>query len=372
MNKIKKLNESGFAPIIVSIIIVVVLSLLTLGFVTLANNSAKNALNRQLSNNAYYAADSGINDAIQAIASGTYNKAKNFCGPDTTNPFLRNNHINGSQDYYSCLLINPTPATLQYSSVSSSQPVVALISTINSIGAPTNPAYIILSWEPSAQVEVAPYVFAPSSYFPVCNLSANINGACLPNAAGWTSFGKPITGILRLALTPLQNRGPLPSDTSSTYTAFLYPQSGNGSATMAPSYSVNTIGPNSGLEVSGNCSVLTIQPDDCNVEIPIGSANTNGFIMSLSSLYTNSRVTIEAFDNSGAPLLFRNSQVMIDSTGYDHGVQRRIQVRISSLNYNGFPSYDIASSNSVCKDLQAYPGNDATGNPGNAASICGL
>ncbi|MGH7234477.1 MAG: PilX N-terminal domain-containing pilus assembly protein, partial [Candidatus Saccharimonadales bacterium] len=75
MIKTKKLGEEGFAPIIVSIIIVIVLSLLTVGFVTLANNSAQNALNRQLSNNAYYAADSGVNDAIAAITHG-YLKAK--------------------------------------------------------------------------------------------------------------------------------------------------------------------------------------------------------------------------------------------------------------------------------------------------------
>lgn len=373
MNKMKKLGEEGFAPIIVSIIIVIVLSLITLGFVSLANNSAKNALNRQLSNNAYYAADSGINDAIKAIASGSYTGTKQTCGPVVGNPYLGNNQINGPQDYYSCLLINPSPATLQYSSVSSNQPIVALLSTVNSSGAATNPSYFIFSWEPSAQVEASPYVFAPASYFPNCTIVSNIYGACLPAAANWIdSSKKPITGILRLSLTPLQDRNTLPSDTSSTYTAFLYPQSGSGSVNSAPSYSSNTIGPNSGLEVSGNCNSVSTQPDNCTVEIPVSSSATNGYIMSMRSLYTNSRVTIEAFDSQGNPLLFNNGQTMIDSTGFDHGVKRRIQVRISSLNYNGFPGYDIASSNSICKDLQAYPANNATGNPGNAISICGL
>lgn len=370
MPKTKKMGEEGFAPIVVAIIIVVVLSLLTVGFVNLANNSAKNALDRQLSNNAYYAADSGVNDAIAAITHG-YSQAKTTCGPDNTNTYLSNNQIKGPQDFYSCLLINPTPATLQYSSVSSSQPTVALISTVDSNGNPVSPDHIIFSWEPAAQVETAPYAFTPTNYFPNCTIVANIYGACLPTASNWNNGGKPITGILRVALTPLKDHGQEPTDTTTTYTAFLYPQSGGGSVNTAPAYGASTIGPNSGLTVSGNCSILS-SPDACNVEIPIGSVNDNGFIMGLRSLYTDSRVTIQAFDRNGSPLLFRNAQVMIDSTGNDHGVQRRIQVRISSLNYSGFPSYDMASSNSICKDLQTYPANNATGSAGNSISICGL
>lgn len=373
----RRLGEDGFAPIIVSIIIVVVLSLLTLGFVTLANNNAQNALNRQLSNDAYYAADSGINDAVQAITHG-YLVAKDKCGTngiDTSEQgyqYLENNQVNGSQVYYSCLLINPTPATLQYSSVGTNQPTVAIISTVNSNGTPVNPTNFEFSWEPASQVESSPYAFAPPiSYFPQCNLGPNIYGACLPTATAWQNIGKPITGILRLALTPLQNGGPLPSNTTQTYTAFLYPQKGNGGVNYAAPYSGTTIGPSSGLSVSGNCNNASTQPDTCNVNVPVGGSNANGFIMSLLSMYTDSRVTIQAFSN-GASLLFRNAQVMIDSTGNDHGVQRRIQVRISSINDNGFPAYDIASSNTICKDLQAYPANAATGNAGDALSICGL
>ncbi|MGH7233820.1 MAG: hypothetical protein ACREF7_00010, partial [Candidatus Saccharimonadales bacterium] len=293
------------------------------------------------------------------------------CGPDLSNQYLSNNLVNGSQDYYSCLLIDPTPATLQYSSIVSNQPTVALVSTVDSNGNPVVPTDFVFSWEPSLQVETSPYVFAPASYFPNCNLGVNISGACLPPAVSWLNSGKPITGILRVALTPLANGAALPTNTQTTYTAFLYPQSGSGTLSYATAYSPSTIGPNSGLSVSGNCSTATLQPDDCSVDIPLGGLNDNGFIMALRSLYTDSQVTVEAFRN-GTALLFRNAQIMIDSTGDDHGVQRRVQVRVSSLNYNGFPAYDISTSTSVSKILQAYPTNAETGNPGNARSVCGL
>ncbi len=376
MSKHNKLGEDGFAPIIVSIIIVIVLSLLTLSFVALANNSAKNALNRQLSNNAYYAADSGINDAIAAIGSG-FHSAKTSCNPILSVPDLSNNQVNGPQDIYSCLLIDPTPSSLQYTTVTETQPTVALISTINPItNNPEAPAYFIFSWEPSPQVESPPYVFAPTNYFPNCSAASGIKGACLYPGSSWNISSRPITGILRTALTPIVSSGQLPTNTSTTYTAFLYPQLGNGalsSINTAPPYSPNTTGINGGVSVSGNCSSASTQPYECAVEIPISNAATNGFILSMESLYTDSRVKIEAFDSLNNRLMFKNAQIMIDSTGNDHGVQRRIQVRISSINYTGFSAYDIASSSSFCKDLYAYPMNLATGNPGGAVSPnCGL
>ncbi len=376
MKKIKKLSENGFAPIIVSIIIVIVLSLLTIGFVTLANNNTKSALNRQLSNDAYYAAETGVNDAVAAITHG-YTSNKTACGLDGVDKsvngytYLENNLVGGPQDYYSCLLINPTPATLQYSSVTPNQPTVALLSTVNSSGNAEVPTDIVFSWQPSAQVETAPYQFAPSSYFPNCNY-LGVSGACLPPATNWQIGNEPITGILRVALTPIAN-GSMPTDTSTTYTAFLYPLNGSGTINFAPAYSPSTVGANSGLEVSGNCSAtytgLNRGPEDCSVEIPLGGYSA--YIMSVRSLYTNSQVTVEALKNN-SNLFFRNAQILIDSTGSDHGIQRRIQVRVSSLNYNGFPAFDIASSNSICKDLQVYPNNASTGNPGNALTSCGL
>ncbi|MCL4358168.1 pilus assembly PilX N-terminal domain-containing protein [Patescibacteria group bacterium] len=367
------MGEEGFAPLMVAIIIIIVLSLLTIGFITLVDQNQKNALNLQLNNDAYYAAESGINDAIAAIDHG-FNQNKTYCGPDTSprwKQYLGNNQINGPSDYYNCLLIDQTPNNLQYSAVTASQPTVALLSTPGGV----NPTDIEFTWQPSSSIENSPYAFANPSWFPNC--SSGANGACLPPASGWEENGKPITGILRVALTPLPNRGPLPTDTSTTYTAFLYPAPGNGIPSYAPSYSSSTIGVNSGAEVSGYCSNNPQSANQlaCTVDIPVcNSPNNlcpNGYIMSMTSLYTNSQVEVYAFDN-GTPLEFRNAQAVIDSTGSDHGVKKRIQVRFPTLNDTGLPAYDIASGHSICADLKTYPPNLSTGNPGGTSSSCGL
>lgn len=375
-------DESGFAPLIITIVIVTVLSLMTLGFVSLMRNNQYNALNKQLNNDAYYAAESGVNDAIQAIQAG-YNSNKNTCGPivsSTAVPgsqYLNNNQVNGSQDVYSCLLINPTPATLQYSSVGTNSPTVAFVTgddkTLNNV---RKIAYLKFSWQPSSAMGSSPYSFASPSW-----LSCG-NGPCLPPENSWSGRNsvnnnlQSIVGILRLSLTPIANATPnsgtIPTDTNTTYTALLYPASGDGTPGTS-TYSSSTIGVNSGEVVSGNCANNnTAEPDDCNVKIDVKSANTNTFLMAMRSIYAPTTVTVTAYDASDNLLFIKNAQTLIDSTGDDHGVLKRIQVRVPTMNSQGMPAYDIVTKQAICKDLNVFPHNNATGTSGQANSSCGL
>jgi len=378
----KKLNEGGFAPIIVSMIIITVLSLMTVGFILLMDNNQSNTLNRQLNNDAYYAAESGINDAIQAINHG-------FDVPKTTCPhllppyripgskYLSNDQVQGTGDYYSCLLINPTPAYLQYSSVMSSQPTVAILSAVNPINPLKNEITSLeISWQLSAQIAGGTHSFAPPSWYPQC--SSSVNGPCLPPKVNWVSSGNPIPGVIRIALTPLQS-GPLPTNTKTTYTGFFYPVAGViGSApNKAPPYGLSTIGANSGELVSGNCYVPSStgpgsNPDACNVNIPLsGASGASNFLMELRSIYNPSMVTITAYHNS-TQLLLRNAQIVIDSTGDSEGVLKRIQVTVPGIDDIGFPAYDLGSSRNICSDLLIHPSNQTTQQPGGVFSNCSL
>src|SRR5882724_3022558 len=59
--------EAGFAALIIGIILVLILGLLTIGFAQLVRHEQSSALDKQLSSQAYYAAESGVNDAYHAI-----------------------------------------------------------------------------------------------------------------------------------------------------------------------------------------------------------------------------------------------------------------------------------------------------------------
>jgi Tfp pilus assembly protein PilX len=86
--------EQGLVSIVVTMIFLIVLSLIVVGFAQVARREQRESLDRQLSSQAFYAAESGINIAKSAISdsSGTYssNNAvlndKGSCGPDGTPP----------------------------------------------------------------------------------------------------------------------------------------------------------------------------------------------------------------------------------------------------------------------------------------------
>lgn len=364
LNKYMKLNNQGFAPLIISVVVIIILSLITVGFVLLMYSNQNNALKLELNNDAYYAAESGINDAIQAIDHG-YSSSKTTCGPVSGNQYLNTNDINGPNDKYSCLLIDETPPNLVYSDVQDSQPTVTVLSNNNSS---EHISQLQISWQPATSVvNRPPYSFAPSSWFPNCGSSA-VTGPCFPSKPNWAGSSSPITSVLKVALTPLHS-GPLPTNTTNTLTAFLYP------ATTTPStinYSPNTIGVKAGSVVSGDCSNYSSSPEACNVTFNLSPAHASNFLLELNSIYNASQVTITGYSH-GNQILFRHSQVVIDSTGDYRGVLKRIQVRTSSYNDVGMPADDIASANTLCKQLVAYPTNRTTGLPGDVRNgVCGL
>ncbi len=358
-------NASGFAPLIVSIVIVTILSLFTVGFVLLMKNNTSNALNDQLNNGAFYAAESGVNDAIKALNNG-YDQVKSSCGPDSSNPYLSNNKVeNNGQDYYSCLLINPTPSNLQYSSVGTNSSTDTILTGINPAnGQITKIDYLEISWQAPQAMGIVTYNF-PNN-FPSCLSSSS----CFPSESNWPSN---TPGMIRFLLTPMSNVGSgtienIPNTTINSYTAFLYP----GSFVSSSSDSINT-GPKAGEILSGNCKNNNSQPEDCNVKLDISNASANSFILSMRSIYEPTTVTITAYSSSGSILDIKNAQTIIDSTGDDQGVLKRIQVRVPYLVKDlGMPSYNLQSSNSICSNLTAYPSNQDTTQKGSASSSCGL
>lgn len=111
MKAIKRVgnNQTGFASVVIAMVMVLVMALITIGFAQLARREQKNTLNRQLATQAYLAAETGVNDAIKAL--------KNHTIPDTapdnqclTTEFPDNqipdNATSGQDVAYTCVMIN--------------------------------------------------------------------------------------------------------------------------------------------------------------------------------------------------------------------------------------------------------------------------
>ncbi|MDL2363576.1 MAG: PilX N-terminal domain-containing pilus assembly protein [Patescibacteria group bacterium] len=333
-------TDDGFASIVIAIVLVLVLSLLTVGFAQLMRREQRSALDKRLSNQAYYAAEAGINDAAKAINAG-YPAAKTTCGPlgaGDTNPgaiFMKNNLVPNSGTSYTCLLVDPTPSSVEFGAVDYQgvgQSKIVYITGVN----PANDSDVkpIGSFTFSWQNSNGTSTFVPGTSHDFLN-------------SDW-----PYAGVLRVALTPLSS-GSIDRDSliNGTSTMFMYP---NDSATgsMSTFNSSDYIGDGAGGILDGNCKTSnTIK--SCNVKIQtLGQAN---YVLNLRSIYKTSQVSIRAFDTSGSPLSIKNAQTVVDSTGKSQDVLRRIQVHIPSHSSYNHPDYALETMSGICKQLNLVP-----------------
>ena len=362
------IDQSGFAPIVVSIVIITVLSLIVLGFSQLVRSNQYNALNKQLNNAAYYAALSGVNDAVAAIHNG-FDQVKSSCNSNVSqkySSFFSDPNLNNNKSVkYTCLLINPEPSNLLYSNIDTNATTAFIATGVNgSSGQLVDPKYITISWQPSESSGLkAPF------YFTDANFRCINQNYCLPPASNWhDSAGHALVGALRVSITPLNSTGngqslDIPNSANNTLNALLYPVTKNPSTINSIVLDSTTTGINSGLIYPIGCSNNLNGLYACTVKIK-DQYRTSSFIISLRSVYAPSEVNILFEDNNQSSLNIKNAQTLIDSTGSDNGVLRRIQVRVSDRNNNGIPSYSIESRANVCKTYYVYPTNQSTKNQG--------
>src|SRR5665213_517516 len=94
-------DESGVVAIIVVMILVTILALIRVGFSKLMNREVRQALDRQLSVEAYYAAESGTNDAKSYLSNPNRSlSAYKGCAPPSDSkigqsPFVTNGDLSG-------------------------------------------------------------------------------------------------------------------------------------------------------------------------------------------------------------------------------------------------------------------------------------
>lgn len=347
-------NQEGFAALVIAIVLILVLSLLTIGFADLMRKEEKAALDKHLSTQAYYAAEAGINDAAKAINDGL-TTAKTSCGKYsaaeaaavTGGSALTDNTVGAAADNvsYSCLLIDPSPKSLVYGPTDETQSKVVEVSGTD----PDDPALeapiekLIISWEDSNKRDN----FVPSG-----------------NAFTTTSSWPSATGVVRLGITPLVNGG-IERNTlkNSTYAGFLYPNAGGTALTSVAAYpeypyADSTTGDNSGTILNGNCNKSS-QPRMCNVTIT-GLTQVN-YLLTLRWIYSSPSITIQAIGNSGRVLRIKNAQTLVDSTGKAQDVLRRIQVRIPAHTVFNHTDYSLEAMNGICKQLQIFPDDGSRG-----------
>jgi len=348
-------RQDGFVAIIVALIIIAFVTLMTLGFAFLARQNAYETQNRTYSTQAFYAAESAVNDTIQSIKNGTAAKEKTTCDPGSNNGLWSAN----PSIKYSCVLYQTEPTSLEYPDIEPGQEQIIKVTSAN--GDPLHS--ITIGWQDKDGGTTFVPAGSSASYLPQASYDKN-DGYNLATA----------TGMLRVTLIPVYgsiNRADL---TTHTQTAFLYPRAGSGTTSQQFATTGALTDPNQGLVLDGNCNngaKTSTRPGLCNVQIKALSGvfgfgpTTNTYYVRIRAMYKASSVSV-IVSTTTAPntnTKLSGEQATIDATGKASNVVRRIQVRVplNPSSQSKRPPYAIESVDSVCKRLQVWPGGASVG-----------
>jgi hypothetical protein len=379
MRVIRKTNlnndQSGLASIFITMILMLVITLIVLGFAAIANRDQKNSLDSQLSTQAFYAAETGINETIRGI-----NNYFSACPTAATVPCP--DSVCPSPPNVPCIPIGPLLPFQQTADCygSSGDPSTAYNGEFyydHYLDSSHNVAYtcIILGGAstttfPNTQIYQSHVVDvtegSPPGTIPIYWTNTDTNptpasancpvSTSLPDFAAWRCN----EAVLRVDYFSNSQAGLTggPTGTGSyanlqnaTTTVFLYPTN---QATPANCiYEGTTPGscdggtsPNNGLILDADCQ--TYAPY-CFASI---SNDGGGGYLRITPLYQPANIYLLEIGN--------NNQMIISATGKAQNITRKLQVNVSLFQIPGTRSdYAIQTTQSICKDFttnyESYP-----------------
>jgi Tfp pilus assembly protein PilX len=335
-------NENGVVAIFTALILIVVITIIVIAFAQIARNESSASFNNQLSTEAYYAAESGLND-VSAVVSY-----------DASHPPLmptgNSNCLSGIESgttavlaqnvSITCVSLNTSPPVLSSGGGAGSQQIFNIGS-----GNPGSPEISSINISYSSTNSTTPY--APSNCPPTSGE--------FPPSSGWGNNCPP---VLEVDLVPTSNDSGTGYDyytydelvlEQNSTTFYLYPT--NNSGTTAPYYTAVAQG--------------SVTPVDCNNNAPnytcqfsIGENSTfTAASLKIISFYNGSDLTISAGSSTSSSVV-QNTQgnVAVDVTANADGTLKRTQVDISTGSSSSTsiappPEYAVQSNTSLCKRI---------------------
>lgn len=356
-----RLNEKGFASIVIALVFIIMLALLTVGFAQLARREQQNSLNRQLASQANYAAETGINAAYQDIksgkitsdgAGGTLKADSDNCMPAITSDPSAATYNSGGGTYhpvndnsgvtYSCLLVSLETDNLVSNNISPGSGRHMNFGTTDPLSSLT------IYWGSDT---------GHNTSFPSSTATK------LPTAAAWSANHYP--PAIEFSITPVGalsgQADPQQYLVNNTFNFYLYPASGGGNTvTFDPAAQ--------GPIVSGACNPgdsrdpNTEPPaEDFPCQVTLNGLGGDNYVIHFLDFYDTSNIYVNGKDTSGGTTTF-TGEPQIDATGKARGVLKRLQARLfinggtsSGPNDNAILPNNAIEAQNLCKRIQAAP-----------------
>lgn len=345
-----RLNQAGMVSLTVTFIMMLVITLIIVGFSQVTQRNIREALDRQLSAQAFYAAESGINVTSQVLknyvlaGNGASLISKTSCQNDydpsragaisATAPADLGNGVR-----YTCVLVSTDLDNLAYNSVTASGSTVSPISATDG----SNLQKLTFSWDKQ-----------PNTADNVC--TNRTSAYIFPPSNQWQCGA----GILRLDLVKVP-AGNLDSTVlaSNAVTFFLTPYGDQSGAVGMSNYS----DPKAFVASAANCDTGT-----CRVTITLPGDSAN-YYARMTSIYRDApNVVIRGTLTNGAAAHF-NGQAIVDVTGQSQDELRRVQARVQLVGTSDtgqIPLSAVSSGSDICKKFAVLP----TTVLGTGAALC--
>lgn len=318
-------SQDGVVSIIVVIMIILMLTLIVLAMATNARHEQRQALDRQLSDQAFYNAESGINDTINYLFTTPTAPIDKLTDCDTS--FLGGGVIDASgTNKYTCILYNKAPPTIEFDNIGISDSKVVPIESLDNAGNPVPLINLTISWDDAGG----------NNTVSGCNFTAGAQALPASLPVNCT------VGAVRADLIAAQpNRDLL---AQRVFNVFGLPHaSAGGSITVLSGYPEN----------QGNIGQARCNgspgPRTCNLTIT--NINANKLYLHIRSIYKPTDISISGTDAGGTAVRFKDAQIMIDATGKATDILRRVQVRVGAQTQYTNAEFSLQSRDSICKLL---------------------
>lgn len=326
----------------ITLIMMLVISLIVIGFTQVTTRNRREALDKQLSSQAFYAAESGINKAAASIKasliSGVAITQKSTCPDDGTY-----NRFSLSDDNVAvtCIMVNTRPGDIRVSAAQNSSTVMH-VRSVDATGTSQPLTELTFNW--AAQ---------EGQTTDNSNCTATIGE--FGKNAGSCGFGLLRIDLLVDVDDPLAVTDP---DTLASKTSTFYFQPMKGSA-LGEQTLTNSDKATKAFIVGAKCDTNTM----CSATLRLTESwSKSEFYARLSTLYRDTpTVIIDGALSPSGSAYFDGAQAVIDATGRAQDVLRRVQVRypLESLTGDTTPAAAVQSGAEICKRFTVWPGGYA-------------
>jgi Tfp pilus assembly protein PilX len=375
----QKINkQSGFVSLFTVIFFTLLITVVTVGFISIVIKEQQQSLNNDLTASALNAAESGIEDAKRVILayfnmpSGAAKTAlfndltSSQCSALTNDPTAQSLGVatNGSvtgqanlNQYYTCLTVNLFSPNYLASSAAGTSVFIPLV-------AQSNFDQLVVSWHLVSNTVGTDGDGRPSKYVTTPTTLPQVSGA----GTSWSANGYP--AYLRVQLYGYPNGNFVRSDINDrTRSIFLVPSSVGGTAasfdTADPLPHQFDTGKNAPQAVKCVATPATVPVGtyacSTTISLPAGAAfstASNSYFLRVTPLYGSTHFSVALRDSStGNTVNFNGVQPVIDVTGKASDVYRRVQARVVLGNISNLPEFAAESAGDICKNMVISDGS---------------